>query len=166
MHLRMIASRSCGIEGLNWRRSRRLLAYVLGRHRYRRVADERRSAGHHLVENDAERVDVAPRVDAEAFRLLWREVGGGSHHRTGLGQALIGVHGPCDPEVGDLHLTLVGDEDVSGLDVAVDHPMAVRVVERKSDIRGDLCGPVRVKRPCGSQDRRQRRPSMNSMTMK
>ena len=52
------------------------------------VGGERRDAGDHLVEHDAERVHVAAAVDREALRLLGREVGGGAHHRAGLGEAV------------------------------------------------------------------------------
>ena len=67
---------------------------------------ERRAAGEHLVEHDAEGVEVAAGVDRQALGLLGREVGGRAHDRAGLGEVLLGagVDGPGDAEVGDLHL--------------------------------------------------------------
>ena len=132
-----------------------MLADVLGGHRHRRVAEERGASRHHFVEDDAEGVDVAAGVDAHALGLFRREVGGGAHDRSGLGQALLGVDGPGDPEVRDLDGSLFGDEHVARLDVAVDHPVAMRVGERPGDIRGDLGRPVGVQRPGRAQDRRQ-----------
>ena len=102
-----------------------LVAHVLRGDRHRRVAGERRLADRHLVEHDAERVDVAPGVDPLALGLLGREVGGRAHDGAGLGQALLGVDGPGDPEVGDLDLAVGGDQHVARLHVAVDHAMAV-----------------------------------------
>lgn len=49
---------------------------------------------------------------------LRREVLGGAHHLTRPRHLRL-AEGTGDTEVGDLHLTLVGDEDVRGLDVAV-----------------------------------------------
>ena len=65
-------------DGLERRRHRRVdlagqdgrVAHVLGRHRHRRVAGEGRPAHRHLVEDDAERVDVAAGVDPLALGLL------------------------------------------------------------------------------------------------
>ena len=102
-----------------------LVAHVLGGNRHRRVAGEGRLADRHLVEHDAERVDVAPGVDPLALGLLGREVGGRAHDGAGLGQALLGVDGPGDPEVGDLDLAVGGDQHVARLHVAVDHAVAV-----------------------------------------
>ncbi len=46
--------------GVGRRRRRRCCVHLLVRDRHRRVAGERRPPGQHLVEDDAERVDVAP----------------------------------------------------------------------------------------------------------
>ena len=115
-----------------------MVAHVLRCDRDRRVPEEGGPPGHHLEEHDAERVDVAAGVDAHTLRLLGREVGGGAHHRPGLGEALLGVDRPGDPEVGHLHLTVVGDQDVAGLHVAVDHLVLVCVAERGGDVGTDV----------------------------
>ena len=57
---------------------RHLLVDVLHRHADQGVRLERHLAGQHLVEQDAERVDVAPGVDLLAHRLLGRDVVGGA----------------------------------------------------------------------------------------
>src|SRR5207253_420268 len=56
--------------------------------------------------------------------------------RCDAGAAGVG-DGECDPEVGDEWLPLV-EENVLGLEVAVDHALAVRVVERPRDRRRDV----------------------------
>ena len=91
-------------------------------------------------------------VDPDALGLLGREVGGRAHDRAGLGQALLGVDGPGDAEVGDLHLALVGDQHVARLHVAVDHPVLVGVAERRSHVGPDVGGPLGRQRPGRLED--------------
>ena len=105
------------------------------------------SAGDHLVEHDPERVDVAAGVDGLALGLLGREVGGRAHDRAGLGEALARLaDGPGDAEVGHLDLAGVVDQDVAGLDVAVDHAAAVGEVQGAGHVRADGGRPGRRSR--------------------
>ncbi len=84
--------------------------------RHGSVADERWPADEHLVEHDAEGVDVASAVDVEALRLLWREVRRGAHHESCLGHLVVDVPGRSrDTEVGDLDLPVRRDKHVAGL---------------------------------------------------
>ena len=96
--------------------------------------------GDQLVGDHAERVEVRRGAGLLAARLLGGEVGGGAQHRAHLGDArLLGRLG--DPEVGELDLALERAQQVAGLDVAVHHPVAVRVVQalaRLLDDRGGL----------------------------
>ena len=135
---------------------RRIIPDVLGCDGHGRLPEERGSAGHHFEEDDAHRVDVTARIDSEPFRLFGRKVGRGSHHRTGLREALFGVHGPGDAEVGHLHLAVVGDEDVARLDVPVDDPVLVCVPEGRGHMGTDVCGALRRERAGGLENRRQR----------
>ena len=103
-----------------------------------------RLAGEHLVGHGAERVDVAARADvALAHRLLGAHVGGRAERHAGLGHAAAAglLHGEGDAEVGDEGAAVV-QEDVLGLDVAVDDALAVGVVEGAGDFRGDADGVV------------------------
>ncbi len=124
------------------------------------LAGERRLARHHLVQHDAERVEVAARIGLRALCLLGREVRRRTHHGSDLGEVVLArrVHGPGDAEVGNLHLAVGADEDVRGLDVAVHHATRVRVAERCRDLVGDLSGLHRVDVPIGPQDVGQRAP--------
>ena len=106
------------------------------------------------------------RESTPSLRLLGREVGGGAHDRTGLGQALLGVHGPGDAEVGDLDVPVRRDQHVPRLHVAVDHAVPVREGQCGGDAGadgGDLAGGI----GCGSRRTAESgRPSTYSMTMK
>ena len=136
-----------GFEGRGQRRVERarrwrVLLHVLVGDGYGVVAGERRLARDHLVEHDAEGVDVAPAVDRRALGLLGREVGGRPHDRAGLGQVLLGVGGPGDAEVGDLHVAVGVDEHVARLHVAVHDAVAVGEGEGGGHVGGDVRGAV------------------------
>ncbi len=73
----------------------------------------------HLVEHRAAGVDVGAGVGAVVGDDLRREVGDGADQRP-AGRGRCGADGPGQAEVGDLDVAVGGDEDVLGLDVAVD----------------------------------------------
>ena len=110
-----------------------VLADVLHRHGDLVLAVEGDVAREHLVEHDAERVDVRLAVDVVAERLLGRDVVRGAEHAALGGQAAV-VHRAGDAEVGDLGRALLVDEDVLRLDVAVDDAAPVRGAERAGDL--------------------------------
>ena len=90
-------------------------------------------AGEHLVEHDAERVEVGLAGDRLAERLLGRDVVGRAEHAPGDRQPLLGERAR-DAEVGDLGAAFLADEDVLRLDVAVDDHALVRGAERARDL--------------------------------
>ena len=94
---------------------------------------ERDIAGQHLVEDDAERVDVGPRVGLLAHRLLGGDVVGGAEHPTGSGQA-VDLERAGDSEVGDLGPPVGVDQHVLRLDVAVDQPRLVSARKAAADL--------------------------------
>ena len=99
--------------------------------------------GDHLVHDRAERVDVAARVGGATGGLLGRHVLGRAHRHAGAGQPALarglGLGRLRDAEVE--HLDDVGgavardQEDVLGLEIAVDDALAVRGGERAADLR-------------------------------
>ena len=121
------------------------LAHVLHRHRDLALAGERDLAGEHLVEDDAQRVQVRLPGDVLAERLLGRDVVRGAQHAAVGGQPVL-LQRARDAEVGDLGRALVVDEHVLGLDVAVDDVAGVRRpqgagdLDRVGDGLGDRAG--------------------------
>ena len=111
---------------------RRRLRHVPRDDRVGGRARERRTPGHHLVEHAPERVDVAPAVHLGVRAgLLGAHVARRAHYGADGGDPVAaGVGGPGDPEVGDEGATVPGEEDVLGLDVAMDHALPVGVLER------------------------------------
>ena len=105
-----------------------------------RLAGERRPARHHVVERRAaaEQVGARGRVRAAAD-LLRRHVLRRADGQSGFGEPCAPrlAHGQRDAEVRHLGLAL-DQEDVLGLDVPVDHPLAVGVVERPGDGTGEF----------------------------
>ena len=99
-------------------------------------AGERRVSGQHLVGDAPQRVDVGTRGEvALAHGLLGTHVGWGAERHAGLGHpgAAGAARGERDAEVGDDCATIV-QEDVLRLDVAVDHSVAMGIVERAGDL--------------------------------
>ena len=128
---------------------RHLAAEALGDDRLRRGTGEGRLTGQHLVQHGPEGVDIGARVEAlVARRLLGAHVGRSPDRQAGLGQAIVRPRqGPRDAEVGDEGGAVGGEEQVLGLDVAVDHAVPVRVLERPGGLGGDPERPVHRQLP-------------------
>ena len=90
-----------------------------------------RCPGEELVENEAERVDVAPRRDLLPGELLRRHVGRCSGANRFARRA-------GEPEVGDADLAAAVEHDVGGLEIAVDDVALVRRGEARADLPRDL----------------------------
>ena len=112
------------------------------------VAGERRAPDDHLVEDAAQRIDVGTRIDRASFDLLGRHVLGRADDlaRTrdlGLRRARRVLR---ETEVDDLRrltgLRIVGEDDVRGLEIAVDDPPGVRRIEPPAQPYGDSHGAL------------------------
>ena len=113
------------------------------RHRGRRIQVRELQVlvpGQQLPQHDAQAVDVGARVGDLAARLLGREVRRAPEHHAGRGVLLL-EHAARQPEVGQLHLAEVAEQDVGRRDVAVDQvqvAVAVDVGERAGDLAADV----------------------------
>ena len=87
-----------------------------------------------------EGIEVGAGVELHAHRLLGRRVAGGAEDGAGrLGPARLGERAR-ETEVGDAHDAVLVEEEVRGLDVAVQDPACVRVLERGRDVAADAGG--------------------------
>src|SRR4028119_788854 len=107
---------------------RRWLVDVLHRRGDRVAAPEGQLAGKRLVEDNAQRVQVARRSHAIAPSLLWGQVGRGAQGQVRLGHRLRGG-GPRYAEIRHLYPGRGVQQHVLGLDVAVDYTSVVRDAE-------------------------------------
>lgn len=100
-------------------------------------------AGEHLVPGAAEGIDVAFGIGGFAVLGLFggHVIDGADGHSGACDPAFEGVlDGACESEVGEFDDAFAGDEDVGGLDVAMDDPVAVGVQERGGDLFDDFEG--------------------------
>ena len=83
------------------------------------------------------------------------QVRSGTHDCSVVGSEIcFTVADECfgDSEVSQLDLALFGDEDIAGLDVHVDHALAMRSIECSCDVDGDASCLVGGYWPFASQD--------------
>ena len=130
----------------------------LGHDRLHRAPGERRVAGEHLVRHRAERVDVGARVDrALPHRLLGGHVLRCAEREAGLRHALAAgrLHREGDAEVGNQRVAAL-QQDILGLDIAVDHAAPVCVRQRVGDLAGDAQRFGYGEQPVAHEPRAQR----------
>ena len=139
---------------------------------------EGEDAGGHFVEHDAEGEKIGAAVEFLAAQLLGRHVGHGADCGAGAGEieaggvghglriAAGGPGGACDfgeTEVENFGVAAVGDENVGGLDVAVDDSLAVGGFEGVGDFDRHGEQAIEFHRPCresgASGSRRSGTPS-------
>ena len=92
------------------------------------VADIGRRAGQGLVEDDAQRIDVAARLARMSLHSLRRQVGIFSDDGTGLSADAVLV--ARDPEVDELHGAGEREHDVLRADIAMDDAHLMGVLQR------------------------------------
>src|SRR5690606_22023832 len=100
--------------------------------------DERAAAPDELVEDDAEGQEITPRIGTFAEDLLGGEVPGAAHaghvHRLRERRdAVVEVYG----ESRQLHRTLTAEEHARGVEVWMDDPAAMGVVQRFGLLQGE-----------------------------
>lgn len=99
-------------------------------------------SGQELVEQDAEGVDVAGGGDRIVEDLLRAGIGGGhrrvARHRGDGAGGEIGLEQLDDTEVEEPGGAVFRDQDVAGLEIAVDDQVLVRGVDRRADLAEEL----------------------------
>ena len=113
-----------GHGGILEARPRHLLGRVLIRDLHRLFALVRLLAREHLVQHDAQRVDVGARVGGALRDELGREVGDGAEQLLARGR--VRARRARESEVADLDAPVLGQQHVLGLHIAVDEARSVR----------------------------------------
>jgi hypothetical protein len=108
-----------------------------------RVGAKRQLTTQAAVGDDAERVEIRAAVERLPHELLGRRIRGRAHEHASL-RDLEGafVERARDPEVDQLAV-LALEEDVGGLEIAVEHAVRVRVRERAAQPEDELRDLVR-----------------------
>ena len=107
----------------------------------------------HLIQNGAEREQVAPSVDGSAVRLFRRHVGERAESHARLRQRVFADRRLCagrgefnrfhlrdelgQPEIEHLDLAAIGDENVGWLDIAVHDAFGVGSLESAEDLNAE-----------------------------
>ena len=148
---------------------------MLRRPRPRRIGVEREPAREHLVGHHAERVDVAARVELLALELLRAHVRRRAEHRALLRELLLLLRVLASSALGDAeveHLDevaprprAVGQVDVRRLEIAVDDPLVVRLLERAADLPEDAVDALGRERAAASSAFSSALPVSSSIAM-
>ena len=119
---------------------RRRRAWQAGEQRRgRAVAHEREVAGEHLVEHEPDGKEIGAFVGLVAERLFGREVVDRPEQRAHRGgPGLVGSERQRHPQVAELRLPGRREEDVAGLDVAMDDPGGVERRQAGEQLPADL----------------------------
>ena len=151
---RVIAARAGGIDGRACAGSGTGPLEPGQRDRRGAVALERPLSDEHLVQHDAQRIDVRRRGRGLAAGLLGAEVVDRAEGRARQRHLRLGDR-PGDAEVDDLDPPVAPDEHVPGLHVAMDDPVRVRRREPAGDRGGDPRRLLRRQGPAAPEDRRE-----------
>ena len=162
-----MTSRSRGIAGLSAaRRPRIVLEHC--QQQLPAVAVKRPLAGEHFVEHDAQAVDVAAGIDLvrRAASLLGRHVGRRAEHAAVGGHRLLAGLLLGQAKVHQVRMLPRVEDDVRGLDVAMNDAVLVGVVECVGQLGGDVGRLRGRKRAALAAGLPASSPSMYSQTRK
>ena len=163
----MTSTSGCGIcrSGATSRGSCGELREVREHDLRRRLGLEGQPAREELVEDDADRVEIAARVERIAARLLGAHVLGRAAHDAGARDARLlrlGAH-LGQAEVDDLDEVAARphrlEDDVLGLEIAVDDVLVVRLGERRERLPEHVDDAPEGQRPVLVGDAREVAPA-------
>jgi len=131
----------------------RLFFYALIHHLPGGFAGERNVAGHHLVHDQAQRIEIATVIDRSAFDLFGRHVARRADKSAAAGHAhFCGLERSGEAKIGNEHLIVFADEDVVWFEVAMDDAFGMRGVESVAHLTGEFKAPVERQRAFLFQD--------------
>src|SRR5258707_8075551 len=108
----------------------RLFFYTLIHHLPGGFAGERNVAGHHLVHDQSERIEIAAMIDRSAFDLFGRHVARSSDKSTAASHAHFrGLERSGEAKIGNKHLIVFADQDVVWFEVAMNDAFGMRGVK-------------------------------------
>jgi len=91
----------------------------------------------HLIEHHPQRIQISSMIDL-AEQLLRCQYSAVPMTTLLLVSAMSSVSRAGQAEIGELYASVCGDEDVRGLDVAVDHTLAMEQLQRVANLADDL----------------------------
>ena len=98
--------------------------------------DIRLRAGQQVKRGAGQRILIGAPVDRLTLQLFGRRVGRGAHRHVGRGQPRRIVDAPRDAEIGEKDSARlpvgVAQQDVGRLDIAVQQPSVMRVIQRRA----------------------------------
>ena len=148
MPFMMICSNPLGILGFSGGGQRRAAVDMLDGHRHGGFPVVGRAAGHHLVHDHGQRIDVGTVVSVAALGLLRGDVVDAS--QGFLRQGVTLAHDPGNAEVHHLDGAVFQHHNVMWLDVPVDDPPAVGVLQPLGDLHGKMQRLLPVELPLSS----------------
>ncbi len=112
---------------------------------------KRRPTGEHLVENRAQAVDVARRAEfaAGAGGLLGGHVGRRAENRAREREVRLGLDPFGQAEIRNMRPSVGIDQNIRGLQIAMQNAALVRVMDSSRDWREERRGLARRQRPFG-----------------
>ncbi len=103
----------------------------------RSIPFERNPPREHLIEDDAERINIRSAVDVFPFDLLRAHVFGRADYHLLTGDSSF-LGRPGNPEIHDSDVPLAVDHDVRGFEVAVDDAETMRFCLPFANLPGDM----------------------------
>ena len=109
---------------------------MLDGHSNGRITVVRGSASHHLVHDNAQRIDIGTAVHTATLGLLGRDIVDGTQRFFSQGVALR--HHAGNAEVGHLYGAVFQHHHVVGLNITMDDTSAMGVFQRLGDLDGKM----------------------------
>ena len=91
-------------------------------------------AGQHFVQDDAQRVDVRAAVHIRPQRLFGRHVGGRTDDGAAGHVGRFGLRQFGNAEIGNIGNVLVVEQDIAGLQVAVNDAFGMSLIHPRRDL--------------------------------